>query len=95
VHNLLLIPFLADPALTAIFPDFGAFDLLLSELAGKNDFTHVWSHRIVGQQIIRDFVNTQKHEGHLTWSLVKLLLLFMSFNLNTLPDPIDFESIMK
>ena len=64
--NPLLAPFLAHPALTAIFPDISMLDFLRAKDPCEYDLLHVASHWIIMQHIIGYFVDTHELEGQLT-----------------------------
>ena len=89
----MLLPFLADPALVAIAPHFSVLDVLLPEHAGENHLAHVASHGIVHQDVIRHFVDADKHHCDLSRRLA--LKVFQSVKLDALPDSVDLESVLE
>lgn len=89
----MLLPFLANPALVAIAPHFAVLDVLLAEDAREDHLAHVASHWVVHQDVIRHLVDANKH--HRDFGRRLTLKIFQSVKLDTLPDSVDLESVLK
>jgi hypothetical protein len=66
VLYLNFVPFLADPALSAVTPVSALFDVIVAQDPRKDDLIHVTSHWVFYEQLICDLVDAHKHKGKFT-----------------------------
>jgi len=62
ILNFNFVPLLANPTLGAIDPVGALLNVFVANYAREDDFVHVASHRILDQKLVRDLVDTHKHQ---------------------------------
>jgi hypothetical protein len=74
VLYLNFVPFLADPALSAVTPERALFDVIVAQDPREDDLVHVASHWVFYEQLICDLVDAHKHKGEFTGRAFSCLL---------------------
>jgi len=85
VQDLKLVPGTADTALVAVSPVVSLLQGLIAQHTGEDDCSHVASHRVFIQQLVRNLVNSHEHQRQLALRPILLFLDKLSFSLLSLP----------